>query len=130
MCTKSKTKAELICDLQKCGVNCAMGTNVERIKAMCQRNNIKLKHPSQPKIIEGWNGRPKGYLQILWERGFVDENELKQYTVNGRTDSYGLINKAFALKDLMSNCTDFQNEESLLQTNGRNLSVSIDRSPK
>jgi len=24
--------------------------------------------------VEGWEGQPKGMLQILWERGFVDPN--------------------------------------------------------
>jgi hypothetical protein len=26
-----------------------------------------------PKIIQGWQGRTKGMLQVLWECGFIDK---------------------------------------------------------
>ncbi len=32
----------------------------------------------------GWEGRPKRMLQILWERGWIDENNLGKYTESGK----------------------------------------------
>ena len=28
----------------------------------------------EPKKIEGWLGKPKGQLQILYEKGFIDKH--------------------------------------------------------
>ena len=33
------------------------------------------------KTVKGWVGNPKGVLQILWERGFIDKNRLKKYYI-------------------------------------------------
>jgi hypothetical protein len=30
----------------------------------------------------GWEGQPKGMLKILWERGWIDENNLGKYAVS------------------------------------------------
>jgi hypothetical protein len=43
------------------------------------------------KIIERWMGKPKGMLQVLWERGFIDEGNLQQYTIDGKKDAYGVL---------------------------------------
>ena len=42
----------------------------------------------------------------------------------------GEINKSTSLLHLMSTCTDFVNEETLLQTMARKIGVTIDRTPK
>ena len=39
-------------------------------------NGISIEEVSQ-KIIEGWEGKPKGLLQVLWERGWVDNMDGK-----------------------------------------------------
>ena len=42
---------------------------------------------TKQKVIEGWEGKPKGLLQILWERGWIDNSDNKaylNYTVTGR----------------------------------------------
>ena len=75
-------------------------------------------------------GKPKGMLQVLWERGHIDETHLKQYTVNGKKDAYGVIDLSTSLKNIVASCTDFAEEESLLQSMGRRMGVAIDRTPK
>jgi hypothetical protein len=56
-------------DLRAKGVR-AKGDKVAIVE-VCKQNNIPYKVTT--KIInEGWNGKPKGMLQILWERGFID----------------------------------------------------------
>lgn len=82
------------------------------------------------KIEEGWQGKPKGLLQILWERGWIDANNLGNYTMGGRQNASGVLMKNTSLKLLMANCIDFEEEESLLQHYGRELGVTVDRTPK
>mmetsp|Transcript_9246 Transcript_9246/g.13427 ORF Transcript_9246/g.13427 Transcript_9246/m.13427 type:complete len:132 (-) Transcript_9246:184-579(-) len=82
------------------------------------------------KIEEGWQGKPKGLLQILWERGWIDATTLGNYTMGGRQNASGVLMKNTSLKLLMANCIDFEEEESLLQHYGRELGVTVDRTPK
>jgi hypothetical protein len=79
------------------------------------------------KIIDGWEGKAKGLMQVLWERGFVDVNDVSKYTLNRWQDASGILMKETSLMYLMSNCQDFEDEESLLQTMGREM---VDFTPK
>lgn len=81
-------------------------------------------------VVEGWEGKAKGMLQILWERGFIDSNKLDQYTVDGRKDDYGNLIPETSLKHLMEQLPDFQDEPTLLQFHGEKLGVKVDRTPK
>jgi hypothetical protein len=69
------------------------------------------------KVVEGWEGKAKGLLQVLWERGFINATNLENYTMNGRQDACGILIPDTSLKLLMANCLDFEEEESLLQAN-------------
>ena len=71
-----------------------------------------------PKVTEGWEGKPKGMMQVLWERGFIDKNNLQQYTLDGKKDGHGNLRPETSLKHLLANCIDFEEEESLLQSMG------------
>ena len=51
----------------------ARGKKTELIKR-CEDNGIRTIEIKQ-KIEEGWQGKPKGLLQILWERGWIDANK-------------------------------------------------------
>ena len=68
-----------------------------------------------PKIQLGWEGQPKGMLQVLWERGWIDENNLAKYTVSGRKNEIGVIEIDTSLKHLLGCCCYFAEEESLLK---------------
>jgi hypothetical protein len=83
-----------------------------------------------PKIQLGWEGQPKGMLQVLWERGWIDENNLAKYTVSGRKNEIGVIDIDTSLKHLLGSCHDFSEEESLLQFCGQQLGVTVDQTPK
>jgi hypothetical protein len=41
------------------------------------------------KIMEGWMGKVKVLLQVLWERGKIDSARIKQYSITGKKDKYG-----------------------------------------
>ncbi len=77
-------------------------------------NGIQVTSASE-KILEGWQGKAKSLLQVLWERGFIDPNNLDRYTLNGRQDAEGVLMPEKSLKPLLASCEDFKEEESLLQ---------------
>jgi len=85
-------------------------------------------------IIQGWMNKPKGLLQILWERGWIDPNEnLNDYVKEKRKkwlDARGNIlpefendAKKFVLTDLLSECPDFKDERSAMQKLDDDLST-------
>ena len=50
--------------------------------------------------------------------------------MNGRQDETGILLNKTSLTYLMSNCQDFEEEESLLQTMGREMGIIVDCTPK
>ena len=125
--TKVFTKEKLMKQLKERGIT-AKGKK-EAIQQRALEVGLPIQETKQ-KIVEGWEGKPKGLLQVLWERGLVDQNRLDKYTLNGQQDAFGVVDKRFSLKSLMANCLDFEEEETLLQTMGRAMGVSVDRTPK
>ena len=78
------------------------------------------------KIEEGWMGKQKGMLQVLWECGFIDPllatKELtKKYTVNGKKDENGKIIEGSSLKQIVSDLPDFKKRRCCLNTMQNNL---------
>ncbi len=69
-------------------------------------------------------------LQVAWERGLIDETNVALYTVPGCKDEMGILQHHTSLKFLLGNCTDFVEEEMLLQSKGSALGVLVDRTPK
>jgi hypothetical protein len=35
-------------------------------------------------VAQGWEGQPKGMMQVPWERGLIDTSSLEHYTLDGR----------------------------------------------
>jgi len=92
----------------------------------------------EDEILEGWIGKPKGLLQVLWERGWIDPSEkMQNYVVDKKQkwlDPAGNIlpefesdAKKFVLTDLLSNCPDFKYEKSAMQKLAEDLSSLHDR---
>ncbi len=84
-------------------------------------------------VIEGWFGKPKGILQVAWERGFIEptiSNWKNYYTITGRKNALGILMPETSLKQILANCSDFEEEETMLQSMGRNMGVIVDRTPK
>jgi hypothetical protein len=65
-------------------------------------------------VISGWEGRGKGMLQILWERGWIDVNKLNEYKMMVEDDA-GFVVPEYSLSVMMGRCTDFANEKSQLE---------------
>ena len=50
-----------------------------------------------------WEGTAKGLMQILWERGFIDDTKsvIKYYTMTGKKDILGNIIPGTNLRKIM-----------------------------
>ena len=62
---RRRKKAELVDDLKATGMVNVGGTLAE-LQVLAERNNIPI-HEEKQVVVEGWCGKPKGMLQILWD---------------------------------------------------------------
>jgi len=122
-----RNKAEIELDLKSKGVN-TKGKNKKELVALCAQHEVPIVHREQKKR-EGWEGKPKGLQQVLWERGLIDGKKLKKYTLDGKTAN-GILDWSTSLRHIMGCCTDFLNEEGMMQHVGRNLGVTVLLTPK
>ena len=124
-----KVKKELADELEILKID-TKGKKREQPEKMAQEHNIPLTKTITD-IDEGWLGKPKGALQILYERGWIDPNKShKDYTMKGKKDEYMQIMENTSLKLMMESQPDFVAELTLLQHHGKKLGVTVDRTPK
>ena len=105
------------------------GKKQAELHAMCISHGIVI-NEERSKIIPGWLGKQKGCLQVLRERGLIDATIHTEYGINGKKDLYGNVIPGTNLREIMKSCYDFSHEETLLQSMGRKMGITIDRSPK
>jgi len=92
----------------------------DEINEIATVNGIRLTY-EEPEIVKGWVGRPKGMLQVLWERGWIDCSKLEEYSANGKKnkkDESGKVRPEFqqyVLRTLMKSCLDFSEEQSAME---------------
>jgi hypothetical protein len=121
--------------------------NVNELHQICDNLNLQYK-VEVAAVKEGWLGKPKGLFQILWERGWIDEGNIKKYVKDTRKewldgdgnlkqDEATMSNyKTYSLQYLLSECEDFKNERSFMEQLCHDLSarhgvsISILTSPK
>ncbi len=83
------------------------------------------------RVVEGWEGKPKGMLQVLWEQGFINtENGLKKTYLSYSIKGFRNRCLETSLKEMISCCHNFEEEETMLQLIARTLGVRVDRTPK
>ena len=123
---ETKTKKMLINELEATGHGLPKGKlfTKKRLQEFARDKGIDLKYQKQV-MEKGWEGQPKGLLQVLWERGLIDDSRVQQYTKDGRgTD------KEHSLLRMMEACSDFKNELSALQHLGQQIGITVDWTPK
>ena len=108
--TRQDTKDELLKQLRQRGMLAKGKKQVKQSKA--QEHNLPRIEETKAKDIKGWENKPNGLLQVLRERGFIDDLRLENYMLNGKHDAFGFMQKDFSLKSLMGNCLDFEEEEA------------------
>lgn len=110
--------------------------NSQGTKAMLIQKCINARIPIKkrvPNVVEyGYIGKAKGAYQLLWERGLVkqDVKDQDEYTMKGKADEHGNVQKETSINHLVRQLEDFVHEKTLLQYNGEKLGCIIDRSPK
>jgi hypothetical protein len=106
------------------------GYTKKELQDFARHNGIDL-YERKEKIAPGWEGQPKGLLQILWERGLIEHKLLDKYTLDGRKDAItGKVDLQYSLRHLLAECSDFKNEETALQYLGSQLGVVVLLTPK
>jgi hypothetical protein len=126
--TKVHTRSTLIKMLKDAKILNPTGS-LKHLQAQCMSLDLPTTY-TQEKIQEGWVGKPKGALQILYEQGWVDPERWRKYTDKGRINEMGILQENTSLHLLMQKQTDFTTEMTLLQFYGSKMGVVIDRTPK
>ena len=117
--------------------------NMSELSHLCRRNGIELA-VEQLVITEGWMGAAKGLFQVLWERGWIDPDNMHKYVqkpcstwleADGKTvkEEFLAEYQRYSLVHLMSECPDFKEEKSaidklatvLLGQHNRNIEILI-----
>jgi hypothetical protein len=102
------------------------------LQELARANNIDAKI-IRTREKKGWQGQSKGLLQVLWERGWIDEGQIEKYTMDIAKDDDGEALEGaenWSLKYLMATCLDFAEEMTALQHVGNELGVSVLITPK
>ena len=118
--TITKTKKKLKIELKEKGYVVRGHMKKERIEQLAKEYEIS-RTCEEEVVKEGWLGKPKGLLQVLLERGWVDENRISEYSLKGtktQVDKEGNIfpdHQRFVLHSLMIECADFKEEKSAME---------------
>ncbi len=127
-----KTKKTLLDKLNDRGVTLQQkrGYTKTELQELARANSVET-HKQVDKILPGWEGKSKGLLQVLWERGLLDPHLLDKYTLEGKKDPIsGKSDLQYSLRNITAECTDFKNEETALQYLGSQLGVQVLLTPK
>jgi hypothetical protein len=138
-----KTIADLLEEISKTDFQFERRSyRLPELQGIATARNIDLK-VKENKLIEGWVGKPKGLLQVLWETGWINPDvPLKTYIKSGKPgrdfEDNGDLKATlapFVLKHLMVSRPDFQKELSDLQhlateISGENNKVIVEFTPK
>ena len=85
------------------------GNSVGDLQDLATIMNVATVKRVRKERVKGWMGKPKGLLQILWERLFFDPNvgARSYYTLGGRNNQYGNTIPGTSFRDLMRSYIDF-----------------------
>ena len=126
---KNMNKDELKEILQQHSPGINTKLNKKKLQQLCSRLGLPFKKPVSI-FREGWVDKPKGMFQILWERGWIDPNNISKYTTKGTKDSLGIRDETSSLEGIMKLQPDFLEQETLLQYYGRMRGIQVVRTPK
>ena len=107
--------------------------NLDEVQKLATNLNIPTKATSK-KILEGRVGKPKGMMQVLWERGFLNpsksSNELMRLYRFKKDKQTKQDIPGSSLIEIIENLPDFKTELTLLQYRASQLGVTVECSPK
>jgi len=83
-------------------------------------------------VVEGYAGAAKGMFQVLWERGWIDPDNIKKYKKapgkNDEVDDSGRATgeeKGYIMKELLADCEDFKTELTALEDLSQKLTTAF-----
>jgi hypothetical protein len=125
---RNKTVAKLKAELGPLGVlNDRCQYRLAELQQIASDKNLDVR-VERTRERKGWVGQPKGLLQVLWERGWIDEGQLERYTIDIADDNDGKVlegAESWSLKYLMASCLDFAEELTAIQHVGKEYGVSV-----
>ena len=77
-----KTKKMLVDKIKRTGYEIRGYISKDELERIAKTKNIEFTYEYLVKK-EGWMGKPKGLLQVLWERGFIDQGNIVLYLLKG-----------------------------------------------
>ena len=88
-------------------------------------------------IRYGYVGKPKGMLDVLFERGLLDPERMKggkerskiEYTKDAKTID-GIPDESYSLSSMLAQCRDFQNEPTAMEELTELLGHKQEKTPK
>jgi hypothetical protein len=109
---KHKTIDELMSEFKQYPDFRPNNVRYRQAEAFAEARRLGIPIESNEQEIErGWLGKPKGLLQVLWERGFIDEEKVnQQHYYKKQCDDPDR-----SLVTMLQKCTDFQNEKSAME---------------
>ena len=132
---KNLNKFKLVALLKETSVSNLFGTKKE-LQEECSSRGISVIKITD-KILEGWMGKQKGTIQILFKRGRLDPQNIHHYTEKGTKEKFQVPRTLtdptgcdFSIWKILALQSNFINELTLLQFHGQKLGVVVDRSPK
>ena len=119
---KKKNKSELLKDIKEKGVEVKKYLPMNELIQIANNINVSISKSVPVLSQQGWVGTPKGLRQVLWERGWLDpKQKVSNYTLKytaAQLDADGNITdvgRRFNMKYIMSQCSDFKEQETALQ---------------
>ncbi|KAI2497596.1 hypothetical protein MHU86_16902 [Fragilaria crotonensis] len=90
---RNKTISELKAELGPLNIlNDRRQYRLLELQELARTNNIEVK-TNTTREKKGWQGQAKGLLQVLWERGWIDEGNLEKYSMDPATKGANRIRK-------------------------------------
>lgn len=127
---KPKPRSMMLQDIARAGLQLPRRRfSADDLRTFAAQHGLATTYVKQKKE-SGWVNQPKGMLQVLWERGFIDPANYKKYTKDGPKGANGKRDKNFSLVHLLSECPDFENELTALQHLGKKLGTEVICTPK
>ena len=106
---------------------------VEKILKQLQqftcRLNLETTKVIAHRINPGWFGKINGYIQVLWEQGWIYFRRLGEYKIR-KEDSYGALIPEFSLLHMIDTCPGFANEVFQIDHVAQSLGARVIITPK
>ena len=118
-------------------VQAYLSKSFSQLQGMSRAKELPVEE-QRPVMEQGWLGQPKGLMQVLWERGFIDPANAKKYVKDKRAawldetgkevrDDKIAEYQKYSLTYLMGKCEDFKEEKSALEQLAADLSTRYNR---